>query len=285
MDISHVHSHHNHYTPPSPSPLPLPSPFSTQGDTLENVAQELGCIIETGYYTFQCGEEKGGEFQRFLEYDIHASPSSSEHEQEGQSGGNLHQVKNSEQVRDFLTKLGFLNRDDKAERVKDFLHLSQVSHSSQACMLYLPEILLLLSQSASKLFELYLKLHELGYPEYLTADKIPMITCSHTKESMEREVQETQLLITEWNGKVSNLRAKYTWLLYFSVPKMMLLYDLIHSSCQGEERTDEIVHEVSFLMTNQLEDTVKLRRGREVKVYTRGNHALHYTNSLLPTPN
>lgn len=92
---------------------------------------ELDCIVKTGRYTFHFGEEKlrsGGEVQMFLEYDFHTP---SEQELGGQlegDQGTVHRVKNSEQVRDFLTKLGFLNRDETGgDRVKGFLHLSQVS--------------------------------------------------------------------------------------------------------------------------------------------------------------
>lgn len=93
------------------------------------MSKELDCIINTGSYILQCGEGKyiiDGEVQKFLEYDVHDS---SELEHGGQR--TVHRVKNSEQVRDFLTKLGFLNRDDTGgDKVKDFLYLSQVSESS-----------------------------------------------------------------------------------------------------------------------------------------------------------
>ena len=96
------------------------------------MAQELDCIIETGCYKLQCEEGKhvvGGEVQKYLEYHAHALPDSSQQGQGGQKA--VHRVKNTEQVRDFHTKLGFLNRDDAGgDKVKDFLHLSQVSHSS-----------------------------------------------------------------------------------------------------------------------------------------------------------
>ena len=123
-------------------------------------------------------------------------------------------------------------------------------------------------QTASKLFELYLKLLELGHPEYLTTDQIPSISCSHTKEEIEHMVQQAQCQITMWNSEISDLRAEYTWLLYFSVPKIMLLYDLIRSSCEGVKRTDEIVHEVSFLTTNRLKDMMKLRGEGSIEVIT-----------------
>jgi hypothetical protein len=112
---------------------------SPQGDTLENVSQELDYIIDTGYYTLECGEERhvvGSETLRCLEYSVHAQPTSSdqEHGEQPVDGQRMvHRVKNSEQVRDFLMKLGFLNRDDtegdRKNRAKDFLHLSQVFHS------------------------------------------------------------------------------------------------------------------------------------------------------------
>ena len=51
----------------------------SQGDTLENVAKELECIIETGCYTFQLGVWPGAELsggikgQLFLEYEPYSS--------------------------------------------------------------------------------------------------------------------------------------------------------------------------------------------------------------------
>lgn len=221
---------------------------------------ELDCIIKTGRYTFHLGEENGGEVLMFLEYDFHTT---SEQELGGQLEGvhrTVHRVKNGAQVRDFLMKLGFLNRDEAGgDRVKGFLHLSQVSHfftHMLTCKLTPPPS----PQTASTLFELYLKLNELGHPDYITVNQIPPIPCSNTKESMESIVEQTQLSITEWSKEVSHLRTQYTWLLYFSVPKMLLLYWLIRSSCQGEKMLDEIVHEVSFLMINQPEEREKLSK-------------------------
>lgn len=116
-------------------------------------------------------------------------------------------------------------------------------------------------QVVTKLLELYLELHELGHPDYLTGGKVNSVPCSMPKEGMNNEVQRTQLLITEWNHEVSELQARYTWLLYFSVPKMLLLYHLICSSGIEGENVDKIVHEVSILMINEPTEREKLMEG------------------------
>ncbi len=55
-----------------------------------------------------------------------------------------------------------------------------------------------------------------------------------------------QRILTNWNKEVSDLRARYPWLLFFSVPKMLLLHKLMSSSSQDEVK--KVVHEVSFLI-------------------------------------
>lgn len=125
----------------------------------------------------------------------------------------------------------------------------------------------------------------MGHPDYLTVDKIPSIPCSCTKENMESMFEQTQRLITKWSSEVSHLRAQYTWLLYFSVPKMMLLYWLIHDSCQGgEEMVDKMVHEVGFLMINQPGEGEKLRKTVVVSIYNSINIIICHYPSIAPPP-
>jgi hypothetical protein len=49
----------------------------------------------------------------------------------------VHREMNGEQIRDFVRKLGFLDKDKDDEKIKHFLHLNQVSHnmaSAHSCM-------------------------------------------------------------------------------------------------------------------------------------------------------
>lgn len=129
-----------------------------------------------------------------------------------------------------------------------------------------------------KLFELYLKLRELGHPTYLADGAVQPIPCSCLKDEVNAMVHETQLLVTKWTQQVSELRSCYTWLLYFSVPRMLQLYQLINSTGLSDgEKVDRIVHEVSFLTVSQPEEIERLRQGVEV---SRESH-LHITNLLL----
>ena len=91
-----------------------------------------------------------------------------------------------------------------------------------------------------------MKLNELGHPGYLTGKNAPSIPCSKAAEEVSFQIHDMQGMIVEWKKEVSDLQNHYTWLLYFSVPKLLLLHSLINSSSE-----DEIVDEVSFLVNNQ----------------------------------
>lgn len=82
------------------------------------------------------------------------------------------------------------------------------------------------------------------------------------KEEVVAMVPDTQLLVTKWTHEVSDLRSLYTWLLYFSVPKMLQLYQLIRAPGAGQ--VDSIVHEVSFLAVSQSTEREELREGVQV---------------------
>ena len=86
---------------------------------------------------------------------------------------------------------------------------------------------------------------------------------------MDIKVKEVQNLVTEWYQEMSNLQDQYTLLLYFSVPKILLLYKLLNSSCleEGENcRVDNIFCEISFLVNNQLVEKEKLRSKVQVSI-------------------
>lgn len=72
-----------------------------------------------------------------------------------------------------------------------------------------------------------------------------------------------QFVVTEWSQEVSDLRARYTWLLFFSVPKMLLLHKLMHSPPLEGEKIDNVFHEVSFLVANKREN---LRSNLQVSI-------------------
>ncbi len=122
-----------------------------QGDTLQNVAQELDCIIGTGSYIFNLGGEEigSGRGQMLLEYEAAASaplpapsttsPTATPTLEKGESQLEVGRVEvgrarkerwTAEQIGDFLRKLGFMDSDRENQRIKHFLHLSQVrSHT------------------------------------------------------------------------------------------------------------------------------------------------------------
>ena len=66
---------------------------------------------------------------------------------------------------------------------------------------------------------------------------------------------ETKKLVQQWSEKVSQLRREYSWLLFFSVPKLLLLYSLVNKK---EPKIPAIVAEISFLFENNMEVRGKL---------------------------
>ena len=78
------------------------------------------------------------------------------------------------------------------------------------------------------------------------------------------QVHETEKMLTNWMQRVAELRSQYDWLLFFSVPKLLLVYHLLQ-----EENVEAIVHEISFLCSNEQDAwksaqvEVKVRAERE----------------------
>lgn len=152
-----------------------------QGDTLQNVANELDCIINTGYYIFTLTQDSscGVSTQIMLEYKPSTSPqqqqqpnsnltSSGQHSQAPSSsdqqplsfedgtfpppdrtlprmltrtesqvvssdlqgvGPSTMERWNTEQIGDFVRKLGFLDKEKDKEggdKIKHFLHVNEV---------------------------------------------------------------------------------------------------------------------------------------------------------------
>ena len=116
-----------------------------QGDTLQNVAKELEKVLDIGYYTFKLID---GEAQISLEFiplanqitgeiaDSRVSalaPDKALKFQSSQSstvskGKRLKKEQwNSEQIRDFVRKLGFMDTEKGRKDIKHFRHISAVS--------------------------------------------------------------------------------------------------------------------------------------------------------------
>ena len=63
-------------------------------------------------------------------------------------------------------------------------------------------------------------------------------------------------LLLTWEHQVAQLRKKYNQLLFFSVPKLLILYDLL-ISC--EKSTERIAKEVEFIFRNAPEVQLRLK--------------------------
>ena len=66
------------------------------------------------------------------------------------------------------------------------------------------------------------------------------------------QVADTESKLTNWANRVTKLRSQHQWLLFFSVPKQLLLYQLIQEWDEEnvEGCLDLLVKEVMFLVTN-----------------------------------
>ena len=75
-----------------------------------------------------------------------------------------------------------------------------------------------------------------------------------------------------WTKTVKRLRAHYEWLLFFSVPKLLHVYQLIQGWCKEEEEEEEeeegfvdlLVKEIMFLIPNDTEARGNFRENIEV---------------------
>jgi hypothetical protein len=122
---------------------------------------------------------------------------------------------------------------------------------------------------AYKLLELYIKLHELGHIQYINEGNTgPALSCQFTKgDYIEERVQETEVILTTWTHEVANLRKEFSWLLFFSVPKLLRLYRLLSEEQENMDiHLKRIVHEISFLCVSNAE----ARRTMNIKVQVCG---------------
>lgn len=78
-------------------------------------------------------------------------------------------------------------------------------------------------------------------------------------------MQEIEATLQEWTEKVVALRQRYTWLLFFSVPKLLRLYNLL---IDDTANIAAIVHSISFLFENAA--AVRKRMGPVIQVRDTG---------------
>lgn len=90
------------------------------------------------------------------------------------------------------------------------------------------------------------------------------------------QVADTEQVLTSWAKRVAELRSLHDWLLFFSVPKLLLLHRLLIEAgapaeragppAEGERarRLAEVVREVSFLCENSADTREHLMRGVKV---------------------
>lgn len=101
------------------------NPSSLQGDTLQGVASELRCVLESGFYRFHFSSSidyVSGTVQ--LLYIPHTYQNLEEVTMPSLSGM---VVWTDEQISDFVRKLGFLDAEGDTEwHIRQFLHLNQV---------------------------------------------------------------------------------------------------------------------------------------------------------------
>ena len=81
-----------------------------------------------------------------------------------------------------------------------------------------------------------------------------------------QKVEDVGCQLTSWTQTVTRLRSQYEWLLFFSVPKLLLVYQLMQGWNEEEEEgcLDQLVREIMFLITNDPLTRDTLRKNIEV---------------------
>ena len=69
------------------------------------------------------------------------------------------------------------------------------------------------------------------------------------------------MVLTTWMESVDELRNKYDWLLFFSLPKLLFLYHLLRAE---DPNPEAVVHEISFLCSNEQAAWKEVQVGVEV---------------------
>lgn len=166
----------------------------TQGETIENVANELDHILETGIFNFMFSSDETSTADILLVYQP-SQPAQPDTDSISREDGKrspldrgstliVDQRWNSEHIADFVRKLGFLDTErEGGERIKLFIHLNSVSFKSKILLI----LFCFFTQTANKLLELYCKLKELGHPSYQRRIS-ECLRCSITQQEADQKV-------------------------------------------------------------------------------------------------
>ena len=73
------------------------------------------------------------------------------------------------------------------------------------------------------------------------------------------QVQQISVLLADWEEQMTQLHIQYEQLLFFSIPKLLHLYELMMS-----KEIDDVAKEVGFLFQNKPDVQQKLRETVEV---------------------
>jgi len=76
------------------------------------------------------------------------------------------------------------------------------------------------------------------------------------------KVHVTEVKLRTWMQRVTELRSQYNWLLFFRVPKLLLLYHLL---IVEHPYVEAIVHEISFLFSHDQDAWKSARKMVEVR--------------------
>ena len=174
-----------------------------QGDTLQGVAAELNCVLDSGYYRFMFNSTTDAiSATAELHYIPHSTRYQNVGEVKEQPIAPTEYKWSEDQISDFVRKLGFLDAEGTAaSQIKTFLHLNQVSvYTGFSIFAYIIvtcrslfcvcvyESAMLIIQTAKKLLGLYSKLRELGHPDYLQRMVPHELKCSVTQDEADEMV-------------------------------------------------------------------------------------------------
>ena len=113
---------------------------------------------------------------------------------------------------------------------------------------------------------LYIKLRELGHYQYIEGDFAgPPLSCGRDPHVAEKRVKDMEDELTDWKQSVTKLHSENSWLLFFRIPKLLKLYQLISGNLEDKET--KIINEISFLCLNTVDERLKLKRKLEVGSY------------------
>lgn len=75
------------------------------------------------------------------------------------------------------------------------------------------------------------------------------------------QVSKTEQILQDWNAKLENLHESYKWLLFFRVPKLLVLYDCLSVDVP---LVDAVTTEVCFLFRRDQDTKKKLKSAVKV---------------------